>query len=456
MSPPQPLQRMPKSRYNSVSGLRCRHATKGKEVTEENLGFPLFRRAARPERRRALPPCYFRSRFADLTMSPMRFDSASPERVELGAVPPTMSMPSTFSVSPNSGSFTAFTISALIFSSTAAGVPFGAMMLYQPKFSNPGTLSEIGGTSGSSGARFVLVTPIGPHAPALNDRERSGDDRERGVDLAPGDVQERLRDAFVRHVQHLRARHVQEVHHAQVLAAARARRAVAKLRLLRELDELRHRFHRQLRIDDEHVGHGADERDRREVPVEVELEVLVDLRRDEKLRGHHQPRVAVGRRARDDLRAERAGDARPRIHDDALVPRLVEPFREHAGDDVRPGARRAADDEADRRSGIGARFAACDGRRESAVESRSGKHRQAAHGPSSVLFDWPHETCCRFPRAVAMARHLRVGVGRLLVFKHVIHPAAIRLAHSCRKQTTGTNIALGAPRRLARIPGFRR
>jgi hypothetical protein len=154
-------------------------------------------------------------------------------------------------------------------------------------------------------------------------------------------------------VQHLRARHMQEENHAKVLAAAGAGGAVAKRRLLRKLDQLGDRFRLHLRIDDKHVGHGADEADRREVPLQIELEVLVDLRRDKKLRSHHQPRVAVGGRSRNDVGAHCAGDARPRVDHDALTPRLVEPFGEEAGDDVRARPWGAADDETNGSLGIG-------------------------------------------------------------------------------------------------------
>ena len=130
-----------------------------------------------------------------------------------------------------------------------------------------------------------------------------------------------------------------------------AGRTVAKLRFLRELDQLGDRFRRHLRIDDEHIRHGADQRDRREVLVEIELEVFMHFRCDEELRSHHQPGVAVGG-ARGDLRAERAGDTRTRIDHDPLVPRFVEPLRQNAGDDVRPRPRCAADDEPDGSFGV--------------------------------------------------------------------------------------------------------
>src|SRR5690349_3159226 len=100
-----------------------------------------------------------------------------------------------------------------------------------------------------------------------------------------------------------------------MLAAACARGAVAELRRLRELDQLRHRLRRKLRIDDEHVRHAADERERREVLLQIQLEVLVDLRRDEELRSHHEPRVTVSRRTRYDVCTERSRYTRTRIDD---------------------------------------------------------------------------------------------------------------------------------------------
>ena len=53
--------------------------------------------------------------------------------------------------------FSAFASSPLIFWMMGCGVPAGATRLYQPMNSYPGTVSEIGGTSGTSGERVVLV-----------------------------------------------------------------------------------------------------------------------------------------------------------------------------------------------------------------------------------------------------------------------------------------------------------
>ena len=168
-------------------------------------------------------------------------------------------------------------------------------------------------------------------------------------------VGDSLSDALVRHVQHVGARQLREQEPAEMLGRAGAGRSIPQRarRFLRELDQLADRFCRQLRIDHENERHRSDQADRREILFEVELEIGIYRGRDEELRGQHHPRVAVGRRARHDLRAEDARHTGPRIDDDPLAPRPVEPLRHDLRDDIGTRARRAADDEPDRSFRIG-------------------------------------------------------------------------------------------------------
>ena len=106
-------------------------------------------------------------------------------------------------------------------------------------------------------------------------------------------------------------------------------------------------------MNDEHVGRGRGERDRREVPNRIEGHFGEEARVDrERPRRTHQDRVAVGRGLGDEVGADVAARARPVVDHDLLREALGELLRDDASDDVGAAARREGDDEADRLGGI--------------------------------------------------------------------------------------------------------
>ena len=200
-------------------------------------------------------------------------------------------------------------------------------------------------------------------ARAARDREPSQlarlDVRRRGAhlvehhrDVSRDHVDDRLRVALVRHVQHLHARLAIEKLGRHVTRAAGARRCVGNLvrPRLGERDQLLDGAHRQRRVDDEHLRHQARERDRREILERIVAGVGNERRHDRERVGDREQRVAVGRRFRDELRADEAARARPIVDDHLLTEPFAEPRRERADDEVDVAAGRERHDDADRRA----------------------------------------------------------------------------------------------------------
>ena len=92
-------------------------------------------------------------------------------------------------------------------------------------------------------------------------------------------------------------------------------------------------------------------RDRHDVAQEIEVELFVERGVDGVLRIHQQQRVAVGRRAGDELGRDVAGGAGPGLDDELLAELLRQPLRDQARGDVGRAAGRLADDEGTGRVG---------------------------------------------------------------------------------------------------------
>ena len=150
-------------------------------------------------------------------------------------------------------------------------------------------------------------------------------------------------------------------------------------------DELLHRIHRQLRIDDEEERRAGDHSQRHKIRRRIVGQALVhrDVDRHRRRR-RHQQRVAVGRRLRDRGRADHGAGARLVLHDD----RLAEPLLEFLGDDARQdlgaAAGRVRHDQRDRPRRIFVRSRRrrrghCRQERDDGRKACSKKCRQALH-----------------------------------------------------------------------------
>ena len=170
------------------------------------------------------------------------------------------------------------------------------------------------------------------------------------------EIGERRRGAFVRNVYEFHSRHGVEQ-----LAREVRRRAVPRggeVDLARpcscERDQLLHRPRRKRRMNDQHVGCGRGERDRREILDRIEGHFGEEARVDrERSRRAHQDRVTVGRGLGDDVGADIAARAGPVVDHHLLREAHGESLRDRARDDVGAAARGKGHDEADRLRGVG-------------------------------------------------------------------------------------------------------
>ena len=119
-----------------------------------------------------------------------------------------------------------------------------------------------------------------------------------------------------------------------------ARRGRAEVELpgagARQRNEILHRFHRQRRVDDEHVDPAGCQRHGSEVPVRVVGYLLAHEREEPQRIAVEQHRVAVGRRFRDHVARDDAAAAV--LHDDLLAERCRQPLRDEPRDEVAAAA----------------------------------------------------------------------------------------------------------------------
>ena len=166
---------------------------------------------------------------------------------------------------------------------------------------------------------------------------RDARDHEAGLDLTGEDRVDHLREALVRHMNDVEPGAGLEQLHREVRGAAVADAAIVELTLLlfRNANEVGQGRGAELRIDDQHVGRGRDQRHRCQFLQRVVVETLAEQRR-----GHERPLdreqqgVAVGLGLRDDTGAEVAAGPRSVVDDDRLSERLAERLGDQAGDEV--------------------------------------------------------------------------------------------------------------------------
>jgi hypothetical protein len=133
---------------------------------------------------------------------------------------------------------------------------------------------------------------------------------------------------------------------AQVLEAADAAGGILHLPgfLLGKRDELADRFHRQLRMDDEQVRGGGDDRNRLEALDRI-VGQLVEPGIDRVDQRDHEQRVAVFRRIGGELAADDAAGAAAVVHHDLLAQPRAQLGGDQAADAVVDGARRERNDQ---------------------------------------------------------------------------------------------------------------
>jgi hypothetical protein len=155
-------------------------------------------------------------------------------------------------------------------------------------------------------------------------------------------------------VAHLEATSgLQQHFHRYVRGAVDAgRRVDIFVRLcFRRVEHVLERFPRQVGVDHQHVGVGAQPRDRRELVAPVDwraAEQRVDLGYDRDADQRAQHGVAVGRRVGAGTHADRAGSARPVLQDERLLELPLDRRQEGAQGDVGDAAGREGDDDLDR------------------------------------------------------------------------------------------------------------
>ena len=161
--------------------------------------------------------------------------------------------------------------------------------------------------------------------------------------------------ASIRQVHHLRAGALLEVLHGDMRVGPVAERAIVELAGFRlgERDEVLHRSHRRRRRHDHDRRHLAQHEDRGEVLLRIVPHLAVEMRcGGQRAVAGQQQRVAVGRRLRDSVGAERFVAPRTIVDDDRLSPRLRQRLADRAGENVGHGAGRGRNDDLDGAVGI--------------------------------------------------------------------------------------------------------
>ena len=168
--------------------------------------------------------------------------------------------------------------------------------------------------------------------------------------MAADHVLQGRRGALVRHVHDVEVEDALEHLGVEMVDRAGTDRGEGQLSRLvaRELDEIVHRFHRQLGIDHQHIGHAGDQRDGRDVLARIVRQVLphIDIDRKRGARRHHDG-VAVRCAMRDRVHRRHAAAARAMIDHERLAEPLLELLADDARDQSGRAARRERHDEGD-------------------------------------------------------------------------------------------------------------
>ena len=214
------------------------------------------------------------------------------------------------------------------------------------------------------------------HRAGAHVRRRRRQAVEHRLDAAAEQVLRRGLRAAIGHVHDVDAAGDLQELARQVMQRADAAGAevqLARLRL-RERDVFLEVRDRQILVDQHHQRQAADDGDVAEILARV-VGLVRHQRGVDRLRGDSggEPRVAVGRRLRDDVRADDPAAARPVLHHERLAELRLQLIGERAGQDVRGARGRRAGNE---RTGRVGQFAcAAAGRTATRQEPPAGSRR---------------------------------------------------------------------------------
>ncbi|MNJ59128.1 hypothetical protein D3C77_547950 [compost metagenome] len=186
-------------------------------------------------------------------------------------------------------------------------------------------------------------------------RQRRRQVVEHGIHLAAQQIGHGRAAAAIRHVQDVGAGFHLEEFARQVNGRAAAGRRAGQLAGvgLGVGDVFLHRLDGHLGVDHQNVGNGGDQAYWLEVFDEVVVELAVQRAVDGVGDGAHVQRVAVGRRARHDFRADVAVGARLVLDDEALPELFRQRLGHQARDDVGGATGGVAHHDGDGPVGIG-------------------------------------------------------------------------------------------------------
>ena len=181
---------------------------------------------------------------------------------------------------------------------------------------------------------------------------------------------------------------------------------------LGQRDEFAERFRRHFRIEQKQQRILPHHDDRGEVALRIVRQARPRRRHDREARGHHQERMAVGRRLGGRVGADDAARGRPVVDDHRLPERLLEIGRDEPRHHVIQSAGRERDDQLDRMAGVGLRLRACRRRAPPAAQQR----RQGSGGVTSWW--WFASGASPHPKQPPDARHA--------TFRRLLYPKPIR------------------------------
>ena len=191
------------------------------------------------------------------------------------------------------------------------------------------------------------------HLARLDQRISRSEIAEHQLNMAGDDVIECGQGSLVRHMGHRDVERGFEQLAHEVMEGAGAARTVAQRLRLRELDEIGDGVDRQRRVDHEHEGHVANERDENEILSRIIGQLLVERRiHRHGPAGRHHDGVAIGRALRDlDRGCHRAGAGAVLDHE-RLAEAVGELLADQSPEDVGAAAGGERHDEIDLMAGI--------------------------------------------------------------------------------------------------------
>ncbi len=178
-------------------------------------------------------------------------------------------------------------------------------------------------------------------------RQHHGDVVEHDWRAAGEQVGQGGGTAFVGHVEHVDTRRLLEQFAGQVLARSRARRSIGQLAgvFLQIRHQFGNRVYRQLGIDDEHIGRGCHQADRREILLGVEGLVGVERRVGRVTARREQQRIAISGGLGNHACGDRPARASPVFHNHGPAQPGAQVIGNQARDDVCRAARRKSHDD---------------------------------------------------------------------------------------------------------------